>query len=83
LIADHVGVHPQRDGRIGMTEASRHDMHRHTGKQQSRGVKVPQIAYHTCPDGSSNAPMRTAQSHIDSGSSAPGTATWTKPSTTG
>jgi len=31
-----------------MTEASRHDMHRHTGKQQSRGVKVPQIMQ-PCP----------------------------------
>ena len=38
------------------------------------------IAYHAQPDGSSNAPMRTAMAHIDLGIIRAATATWTKPS---
>ena len=36
------------------------------------------IAYHTNPDGSLNAPMRTANAHIDLGLSWPGMASWTR-----
>ena len=43
LVADHVGVHPQCDRGVSMAQASCHDMHRYTGKQQSRRVKVAEI----------------------------------------
>ena len=36
------------------------------------------IAYHTNPDGSLNAPMRTANAHIDLGLSWPRMASWTR-----
>jgi hypothetical protein len=38
-----MGVHAKGDRRVGVGQAGRDHMHRHTGQQQGRGVKMPQI----------------------------------------
>jgi hypothetical protein len=41
--ANHVGVDPERDGRVGVTEPRRDHVDRDTGEQQGRGVDVPEV----------------------------------------
>jgi hypothetical protein len=43
LVADHVGVHPQGDRRVGIAEAGGGDMCMSTGQQQGRRVAMTQI----------------------------------------
>ncbi len=43
LFVDHVGVDPERDGRVGMAEAGRDDMDRHSGQEECPRVDVAEI----------------------------------------
>ena len=38
-----MGVDPQRDARVGMPESGSDHVHRYAGKQQRRGVDMPEI----------------------------------------
>ena len=43
LLPDHVGIDPERDRRIGVSQPGRHHMDRHASPQECRGVNVAQI----------------------------------------
>ena len=43
VTTDHMGIHPERDGRVSVPEPVGDDVHRDTGHQEQRCVDVPQI----------------------------------------
>ena len=43
VLAKDVGVDPERDRRVRVSETVGDHMHRHAGQQEVRGMNVPQI----------------------------------------
>jgi hypothetical protein len=43
VLADDVRIYPEGDGRVGVAEAFRNDVDRHTGDQEQGGMYVSQI----------------------------------------